>query len=70
MQRLTTAQGQGLDRGHHLTGMRPPRGLSRSAAATVTTAPRMRPAQENWQLDEHWTAVVSYLADLHIPNEG
>ncbi len=70
MQRFTTAQRQGLHTGHHLTGMRPPRRWSRPLAATVSIAPRVRPAQENWELDEHWTAVVSYLADLHIPNEG
>ena len=23
-----------------------------------------------WKVDEHWTAVTAYLADLYLPNEG
>ena len=23
-----------------------------------------------WKVDEHWTAVSAYLADLYLPNEG
>ncbi len=25
---------------------------------------------EQWKVDEHWTAVTAYLADLYLPNEG
>ena len=25
---------------------------------------------DQWKVDEHWTAVTAYLADLYLPNEG
>ena len=25
---------------------------------------------DHWKVDEHWTAVTAYLADLYLPNEG
>ncbi len=25
---------------------------------------------DDWKVDEHWTAVTAYLADLYLPNEG
>lgn len=25
---------------------------------------------ENWELDEHWTAVTGYVAAMDFPNEG
>ena len=25
---------------------------------------------DDWKVDEHWTAVTGYLADLYLPNEG
>ena len=27
-------------------------------------------APDHWRVDEHWTAVTAYLADLYLPNEG
>ncbi len=28
------------------------------------------PEGDNWQVDEHWVAVTSYLAEMDFPNEG
>ena len=28
------------------------------------------PDGDNWQVDEHWVAVASYLAEMNFPNEG
>ncbi len=28
------------------------------------------PDGDNWQVDEHWVAVTSYLAEMNFPNEG
>ena len=25
---------------------------------------------DHWKVDEHWTAVTAYLANLYLPNEG
>ena len=27
-------------------------------------------APDQWKVDEHWTAVTAYLAQLYLPNEG
>ena len=36
------------------------------------SAPRREalPEGDNWQVDEHWVAVTSYLAEMDFPNEG
>jgi len=26
--------------------------------------------RDSWQVDEHWVAVTSYLAEMDFPNEG
>ena len=28
------------------------------------------PEPDDWQMDEHWLAVTSYLAEMDFPNEG
>ncbi len=36
------------------------------------SVPRQEPLTErdDWQMDEHWVAVTSYLAEMDFPNEG
>ena len=73
MHRLTTTHQNGLSRGHNLKvikGIANPPGSSRAASAPLTTPSGVRPIPENRRMDAHWTAVASYLAELHISNEG
>ena len=34
------------------------------------TRPEVLPEGDDWQVDEHWVAVTSYLAEMDFPNEG
>lgn len=70
MQRLTITQRRDFDKGHSLRKLTSRQRSSRGAAGSVTAVPKLKLARENWRLDAHWTAVASYLAELHLPNEG
>ncbi len=36
----------------------------------LATRPEALPEGDDWQVDEHWVAVTSYLAEMDFPNEG
>ncbi len=44
---------------HHSGGDPVPRGDHHTSAEV-----------DGWKVDEHWTAVTAYLADLYLPDEG
>ncbi len=39
-------------------------------APVSTPSPEDQMDRDSWQVDEHWVAVTSYLADMDFPNEG
>ena len=42
---------------------------ARLESPELATAPAAMEA-DHWRVDEYWTAVTAYLADLYLPNEG
>ncbi len=43
---------------------------SQQFGPVLSTKREALPEGDNWQVDEHWVAVTSYLAEMDFPNEG
>ncbi len=39
-------------------------------APVSAPSPKDSMDRDSWQVDEHWVAVTSYLAEMDFPNEG
>ncbi len=42
----------------------------RQIAPASAPSPEELKDRDSWQVDEHWVAVTSYLAEMDFPNEG
>lgn len=43
---------------------------SQQSAPVSAPSPEDSMDRDSWQVDEHWVAVTSYLAEMDFPNEG
>ncbi len=39
-------------------------------APVSALSPEVLMDRDSWQVDEHWVAVASYVAEMNFPNEG
>ena len=37
---------------------------------SLTAVAKVCPDVEGWKVDEHWTAMTAYLAEMYLPYEG
>ncbi len=42
----------------------------KQVAPVSAPSPEALMDRDSWQVDEHWVAVTSYLAEMDFPNEG